>query len=350
MRLEQLTFTRFIAAIAIVIFHYGKYAFPFNNDNINFLFIHANICVSYFFTLSGFVMMIAYYSKSEINKVEYYKNRLARIYPVYLLALFLVIIIPILTSSINIKELLMSVFMLQAWVPKNALSINPPGWSLSVELFFYVLFPFLFNHIYKRLHYKTIAFYIISIWLITQLFIHLMLNNNFFNGFQLKINFIYYFPIFHLNEFLIGNLAGLYFLKNPKQEKKNDWQIIALIAILILTIKFSSGLIYTNGLLALIFIPLIITISINKGFIGKIFKSKICVFLGEISFGIYILQFMVWITISDYRLKKYFHIDKNLDLTLAFFIRLFALIFIAALSYIFFETPIRNKIKKITIN
>lgn len=89
MRIEQLTFTRFIAAIAIVIFHFGKESYLFNSDYVSFIFRQAHLGVSYFFILSGFVMIIAYGNKKNINFIEYIKNRLARIYPVYLLAIVL---------------------------------------------------------------------------------------------------------------------------------------------------------------------------------------------------------------------------------------------------------------------
>ncbi|MDW5290748.1 hypothetical protein [Formosa sp. PL04] len=63
MRLEQITFTRFLAAISIVIFHHGKNIFPFNQEGVSFIIKQANIGVSYFFILSGFVMVIAYGNK-----------------------------------------------------------------------------------------------------------------------------------------------------------------------------------------------------------------------------------------------------------------------------------------------
>lgn len=86
--LHQLTFTRFLAAIAIVIFHYGGSAFPFQTPILKSLFSNANVGVSFFFILSGFVMMIAYGARqSEINFREYFINRFARIYPIYFLAL-----------------------------------------------------------------------------------------------------------------------------------------------------------------------------------------------------------------------------------------------------------------------
>ena len=59
MRIEQLTFTRFLAATSIVIFHYGVKCYPFNNNEIAFIFKSADVGVSYFFILSGFVMLLA---------------------------------------------------------------------------------------------------------------------------------------------------------------------------------------------------------------------------------------------------------------------------------------------------
>jgi peptidoglycan/LPS O-acetylase OafA/YrhL len=115
-------------------------------------------------------------------------------------------------------------------------------------------------------------------------------------------------------------------------------------------LRFPIGLNFHNGLLALFFIPLIMLLALNDGKISVLFKSKVCVFLGEISFGIYILQFVVWRWISDYRLEKYFGIDKVEDFIFSFFLRLFILIFISCISYVYVETPIRNRIKRITVN
>ena len=69
-----------------------KLAKYFNTEIISTIFKHATVGVSYFFILSGFVMIIAYGRKAEINKADYFKNRVARIYPVYLLAIILLFI------------------------------------------------------------------------------------------------------------------------------------------------------------------------------------------------------------------------------------------------------------------
>ena len=149
MRIDQLTFTRFIAAISIVIFHYGNESFLFNNKYLSFIFTHANVGVSYFFVLSGFVLTIVYYQKKEFSTKQYFINRFARVYPLYIFSIIIILFI-FHFQSININELILNITMLQSWVPKMATTLNYPAWSLSVELFFYISFPLIFRYLKKR--------------------------------------------------------------------------------------------------------------------------------------------------------------------------------------------------------
>lgn len=345
MRIEQLTFTRFLAAISIVVFHYGQKSFIFNNDYVGFLFKQANVSVSYFFVLSGYVMVIAYEKKTKICYKGYLKSRFARIYPIYFFAILLLLLSQFLTHNIDFEGFFLNLFMIQAWFPGKALSFNSPGWSLSVEAFFYVLFPFLFNVIYKRENYKTIAITILLFWFVSQIIFHLLLSTNLNEAYLFKDKDLLYNPILHLNEFLAGNLAALFYVNKIKLKLRDfDWQIGIVVIVILFVMRFPIGLNLHNGMLALLFIPLILLISFNEGVITKIFKSEFCVFLGEISFGIYILQYPVFSLISTYSVNKYFSIG---DVTILFFIRFIILIALSAVAYVYIEKPIKNKIKNI---
>jgi len=349
MRIEQLTFTRFIAAVSIVFFHYAKGLSIFNNPYLDFVVKYSNVFVSYFFMLSGFVMIVAYHNKTKINIFEYAKNRFARIYPLYLLGIIMVAIVPFLQNEIIFSDLFLSLFMIQSWVPQKALTLNVPGWSISVEVFFYILFPFLFNLVYKKVSIKNVSILIIAFWIISQVVYQFMILYPIEN-FPLSARDLSYFPLLHLNEFLVGNLAGIYFVNNLCGNKRNyDLAILVVATLIILTLKFPTFFSYHNGMLAVLFIPLILLLSLNTGLVTTLFKNKIFVFLGEISFAVYLLQFPVWIWVSDYRLKKYFHIDQSENFTLAFLMRFAILILFSCISYIFFEVPVRNKIKKIAV-
>lgn len=346
MRVEQLTFTRFIAAMAVVFMHFGKHVFPFSHDSINFLVKAGGLGVSYFFILSGFVMIIAYGRRKEINFLEYIKNRFARIYPVYLLGLMLVLyyIHNIGFEKISFTNFLIHLFALQAWTPENALTLNFPGWSLSVEFFFYLLFPLLMNYIYLKKKFATIFWFVLIFWSLSIWFINWGLNDNiFYINEKFTHNLLYYAPIFHLNQFLIGNLAGIYYLKIlQKKNRNNDLAIIFLLLFLVILLKFKLPIDYHNGFLAIIFVPLIILISTNNGSFTSFFNKKTAIYLGEISYSIYILHYPVHL-FTEYFMGK-FGITGDLKL-LVLYIPI--LIVLSALSYSYIETPLREKLKEI---
>ena len=234
--------------------------------------------------------------------------------------------------------------MLQAWRPGRAISLNFPAWSLSVELFFYALFPMLFNKFYKKFSFTKNAFWIIVIFIASQIILHVLLYSSFYKGYPSRSHdFIFYFPLMHLNEFLLGNLAGLYFL-TYKKPKNYNWQIIILIVLLLFALKFKTSINYHNGMLAFIFVPLIILISANKSKITEFFKHKTLIFLGEISFGLYILQ--VPIFKSSYMVLNYVGVKKPIVL---FSLSLVLLIIISALSFKYIESPLRKKIRNLKL-
>ena len=77
-RIESLTFLRFVAAFIVVVFHFGRstglaqIARP--------AIISGPQMVTFFFVLSGFVLMVAYYPRN-VTSATFYLARFARIAP-----------------------------------------------------------------------------------------------------------------------------------------------------------------------------------------------------------------------------------------------------------------------------
>lgn len=198
-----------------MVFHFGKGAFPFHHYPLNVLFQKAELAVSCFFMLSGFVMILAYGKSEYIPPRLYFVNRLSRIYPAYLLVLLGMAFFHFISPyPSDFRGFFLNLAMVQSWILGYALSFNGPGWSLSVELFFYLSFPFLFNWIYKRWQWKYLLLLGVFLFLISQALTHLLRYSDFYKpepSFQHDLT--YFFPLIHWHEFILGSLGGLFFLK-----------------------------------------------------------------------------------------------------------------------------------------
>jgi peptidoglycan/LPS O-acetylase OafA/YrhL len=338
MRIEQLTFTRFIAAFAIILFHFAKEnVFPFNIPILNNLVQKGSIGVSFFFILSGFVMCVAYYDKVRISTKQYFINRFARIYPVFFLATLLFVLEWILIKKgINPFDTVISFLMIQSWIPGKELVLNSPAWSLGVELFFYLQFPFLFAYFLKKYNYKIVSIVVIAFFIVSQILMFYLIED-----IALK-QFVMYNPIMHFSSFLVGNLGGIYVLKNRTKIRNHDLSLLLLSALLLVFLYFNDYFFVHNGLLAIIIVPLLVLLSLNNGIITKLFNHPSLILLGEISYGFYILQFPIFIPLRNI-LKSTF----NLNDSIIFFICALFLGIVSYLSYKYFENPLRIKIKSL---
>ena len=251
MKLDQLTFTRYLAALTVVFFHFGQEAFPANNAWLKPIMTAGPIAVSYFFVLSGFIMAVAYYAplqtkpNASFNKWKYWLARLARIYPVYLLALLLMIAASFRGEGSDPLTVALSLSMLQAWVPGYAMTLNSPGWSLSVELFFYLSFPLLLILV-QRDKLKTLLVFSLILWVFSQ-GLQIWLHN--LNSYAPKTalhEFIYYNPLMHINTFVMGFVVGVYFCDGRFNWLNNRWNGLLLLSITLLTALLLICLLYTS--------------------------------------------------------------------------------------------------------
>lgn len=101
----------------------------------------------FFFVLSGFLLGTAYATKvgAAEGRLRFWKRRIARIVPAYLLVLL--VALPVAWRSGDPQRITQAfgagLLLLQAWFQDLATAINGPAWSISVEMALYAAFPLL---------------------------------------------------------------------------------------------------------------------------------------------------------------------------------------------------------------
>lgn len=154
-RFDALTSLRFFAAFHVFLFHYLPLWFPHLVEKeglLRSLIVCGYTGVPFFFLLSGYVLSYGYepsISDGSFSRTEFWLRRLFRLWPVMILSLLLGFP-PLLAGLLKegasasgaVSSFGLNLFFLGAWFPQS-LRINYPVWSLSVEAFFYLLFPFL---------------------------------------------------------------------------------------------------------------------------------------------------------------------------------------------------------------
>lgn len=115
-----------------------------------------------------------------------------------------------------------------------------------------------------------------------------------------------------------------------------------ILILMLLFVIINNKIIVHNGVLVIFYIPIIFYFSVSQGIIANIFARKEFVFLGEISYGLYILQFPVYIPFQ--RILTAYGLDSNV----IFYTCTTILILASIISFKYFERPLRNWIKKIS--
>ncbi len=142
--LDSLTSLRFVAALAVVLFHIGAYV-P-GLQAIRPVTGLGYTGVTFFFVLSGFVLTWSH--RRGDTAVNFYRRRFARVWPLH--ALTTLLAIPIVLAAggrFDVPVLVVTLLLVQAWSPRDSVNYayNGVSWSLSCEAFFYAVFPLIYQ-------------------------------------------------------------------------------------------------------------------------------------------------------------------------------------------------------------
>lgn len=293
--LDALTGVRFFAALAVFLFHYGAgFSERAGMPKPLITFLHnGNYGVSMFFVLSGFIMTYTYEGKlsTRLQLYDFFVARVARIYPVYLLVL--VIALPVLAKPIDAHSIAAVLLMLQSWTPASSLfgySWVMQAWTLSVEVFFYAIFPFALAFC-RDLKLPGVAAGMILVGVPIIAFglptvtpgtpdIPLMPH-----GLDLPL------PVLRSFEFLFGMFLCKFFFAAPQtaQALAGGWMIFLTPALIVAILAFSVNP-QVTALATILFGLQIIQLAAGKNRLVTTLSTRTMLLLGGASYALYLAQ------------------------------------------------------------
>lgn len=307
--LAALTGLRFLAAMHVVAYHFAQPALPPETPRgIRHAIGHGYVGVSFFYLLSGFILAYNYAVRDTDSRTtmrgshrRFWWNRFARVYPLYLVAWLLaapgVIAHRLAADGYGLAcfgktavAALTSLFLVQAWVPGAHAWWNPPGWSISVEAFFYAVFPFLLPRLGAMTSNFRSASLLLWVAAVTAPIVFVVGGSP-----AMVLAIAKYDPILHLPTFVFGTLlAGLLDSRHRETLKRLRGGLAVLgVLALALALRLPSGpydLLFHNGLLIPAFAAIILSVALGVPLLAPVLASAPLIALGEASFGIYILQ------------------------------------------------------------
>ncbi|MEG9438043.1 acyltransferase [Edaphobacter sp. HDX4] len=349
--LPALTGIRTLLAFNIVLFHFTP---PYLGPLRPFV-EHGFVFVNVFFLISGFVLSYNYFDRGRsLVKRDFWMARFSRLYPVYLLVLL--ISFPMLQLEWHSRSptefwqgLILTPLLLQGWSPSLATFWNTVAWTLSCEMAFYLLFPWLILLPWPRKPSRLILT-ILVFWVVdlSPVVFYLLLNPDHLSGpvdrytSTTFIRFLKYTPLPYAPTFLSGIALSRLQLTTVLSERRR--MLIAAVALSGLGLFFFlmservPYLILHGGLLLPLFAALVFGLS-GRHAISRIFSWGPLLLVGESSYCLYLLHFNVYLLIHDHHLPERLHVA-------AFdpWISYAALIAISVVIYKFFENPVRRAI------
>jgi peptidoglycan/LPS O-acetylase OafA/YrhL len=359
-RLPTLTSLRFFAASHVFCFHLLAFKIVTGRSLFRAIASIGYVGVSLFFVLSGFILVYTYAGR-EVKAGEFWRARFARIYPAYVFSLLVTLpwflyavfhahwqVVPWPVAHLKLAMLL-QIALLHAWVPPAALVWNAVSWSLSVEAFFYLLFPYLLKWFARVSCVWLIALGALC-WLatlaITGTYTILnpdglsRINSDSYNAFWLSV--VKFNPLVRLPEFLIGMACGFHFLRaraNPKLALPLVCSgLLGFAVVAYLSDRVPYPMLHTS-VLAPAFAIVIYGLALRPSLPATL-NLRPMVLLGDASYSFYLLHsFLLWICFFGLNLGfRQWGIGGVL---LCFAITCGLSIFI----YLFLEQPMRRRLR-----
>jgi peptidoglycan/LPS O-acetylase OafA/YrhL len=357
-KLKALTTLRFLAALHVVLFHMRVVGIlpggPWWYQNFASI---GYIGVNLFFVLSGFILVYTY-AAASVSPRRFWQARFARIYPAYALSLALSapffffavrhLDIPFLAWSKQhlVAACILTLTLLQSWLPQAALTWNAVCWSLSVEAFFYLVFPMVLlwgkEFTQRKLLWAIAGWSCVSLSLsVLYILLHpdgiVKINSG--ETTLLWKNILSFNPLARLPEFLVGIFAGRLFLSTRnKQSLATPLVALGILVVVaqVLMVERMPRPLISAGFLSPAFAAIIYGLALRPRW-AAFLEARVLVLLGDASYSLYLLHSTVIAAVFD----RTASLSSPLRITVA----LLAPVAASVLCYFLFEEPCRKLLR-----
>lgn len=363
---DNLDVLRFVAAFAVVVFHLGRdlqnyfseYAIFSGFEYISKITDKGALGVNFFFVLSGFLITYLMFWEVKTRNTFSYKNflirRTLRIWPLYFLIVLIgFVLFPMIFEAYETTHkginyvLFLANFDEIKYGASDSINFLTSPWSIAVEEQFYVvwgLLGLLFFGLMKpnKVYLKYAVYALLCVSLIFR-WTHWD-----------DARVLYYHTLSVMPDLLFGCLLAVYWDKNPiffaslKQIPFKKIMLVYVLGFLMILFKnifFSGSLVIVERYaIALFFCFIIVDQIVNERKISWTWFHKRSLYLGKISYGIYMYHLLVMFLLHDYLLRDFDYKGfSKIDLLLGAVLYVLAApmitVLLSWLSYKFFEKP-----------
>lgn len=229
-------------------------------------------------------------------------------------------------DSITNFNIISNITFLHGINPYWITSLVPGGWSIAVEMMFYFFIPFLFKYI--KTFSQAINFLIFSL-IIKFVFQEILLLNSFGVLERLLREYLYFYFPSQLPVFAIGIVVYFVIFRDNKLYEIKKYKALLILFLIIAQVGVKVDILFVNHILFAILFG-VLTFLLSKGKISFLI-NKVTIFLGKISYSLYIVHFAV-----IYWLEYYNLIDFNQNYLINFIVKLIVVVMIS--SFISFVT------------
>jgi exopolysaccharide production protein ExoZ len=346
--INSIQFLRGIAALAVVVHHTGGYVKRYFEPTV-LLGDYFSIGfggVDLFFVISGFI--IHFTSEKYLDKpsklVEYLKKRFVRVFPIHWLVLTLLFMAGWLITSVFHKNIFSIGYphTPNAYVQTYSLfplhfAINPVTWTLSYELFFYLIFAILI--ISKRLWFIPLGILLVSGYNVYQNYLQ--------DGGVAEMTYFKFIFSGYNFEFMFGFLIYQFY---DKLKLNNILSIILLILGLLIFVGFGYEVSdFDNYKRLIIFgLPsaLIVLAMLNLEKNQAISIPKFWILLGDASYSLYLIHFPIMLLMNKLPQILGYSLTANQEVNYSYFIIL-TIIVSSIIVHKYIEKPLSKSVGKL---